>query len=359
MPLDHDEVAGMREKPRVQAREAEGSSRARATDCRMKPFLTHLAASLGLVLALGGCAASAETGASEDALVTAIQGPKTIQAAGLSFSYLEAGSGPLVLCLHGFPDTAHTFDDLLPRLARAGYHAVAPSMRGYTPGSIPADGDYSELRLGKDVLALIDAFGQKDAFVVGHDWGAVAGYAAASLDPTRLRKLVTVAIPHPRAIKMDLGLIQRNWHFFVLPLPEVDTLLRHDDFAGIDWITHRWSPTWAFTDEDVAPVKDAFADNRVFEAAIGYYGDLLRNTTFGFFSAEARAIRELRQRRTTVPTLTLYGANDGAGYGDAWSRTADAFAGPYEQIELPDVGHFAHREAKERFATEVLRFLSK
>src|SRR5687768_2249913 len=121
-------------------------------------------ASAAVFLSLGaGCAAAPEdNAASADAAVTAepfaVHGPKTIEAGGLTFGYLEAGEGPLVLCLHGFPDTAHTFDDLLPRLARAGYHAVAPFMRGYAPTSVPVDGDYSELRLGEDAIALIDAF---------------------------------------------------------------------------------------------------------------------------------------------------------------------------------------------------------
>jgi len=83
-----------------------------------------------------------------------------IEANGIRFGFLEQGKGPLVLCLHGFPDTAHTFNQLLPKLAQAGYHAVAPFTRGYPPSSSAPDHNYSPLKLGEDALALIQAFNQ-------------------------------------------------------------------------------------------------------------------------------------------------------------------------------------------------------
>ncbi len=125
----------------------------------------------------------------------------TIAANGLRFACLAEGpeDGPLALLFHGFPDTAHTWSDLLPRLAARGLRAVAPFLRGYHPTSIPADGDYSALALGRDVLGLIEALGRAQATVIGHDWGAYASYAAANLAPERVTRLVTAAIPHPRA----------------------------------------------------------------------------------------------------------------------------------------------------------------
>jgi pimeloyl-ACP methyl ester carboxylesterase len=86
---------------------------------------------------------------------------KTIEANGVRFAYLEHGTGPLVVLVHGFPDTAYTWDRAMPALADAGFRAVAPFTRGYFPTAIPADGNYDTETLGKDVLALIDAFGAK------------------------------------------------------------------------------------------------------------------------------------------------------------------------------------------------------
>ena len=108
---------------------------------------------------------------------------ETIAANGVTFAYLTEGKGPLVLLLHGFPDTAHSWDRVIPALAAAGYRVVAPFMRGYHPTQIPADGQYDTDTLGRDALALISALGEEKAIVVGHDWGASAAYSAATLGP--------------------------------------------------------------------------------------------------------------------------------------------------------------------------------
>src|SRR3569623_1177323 len=97
--------------------------------------------------------------------------PRFVQANGLRFSLLEEGRGPLVLLGHGFPDTAHTWDAVRPKLAARGFHAVSPFMRGYAPTSAP-DGDLELSDLARDVLAFIDALGESKAIVVGHDVGA-------------------------------------------------------------------------------------------------------------------------------------------------------------------------------------------
>lgn len=86
---------------------------------------------------------------------------KFVTANGLRFAYFEEGSGPLVLLLHGFPDTARTWDAVRPALAAAGYRAVTPYLRGYHPTAIPAQPAYDSETLGRDVLALIAALGEK------------------------------------------------------------------------------------------------------------------------------------------------------------------------------------------------------
>src|ERR1700761_8506930 len=110
-----------------------------------------------------------------------------VDANGLKFAYLEEGTGPLVLLLHGFPDTAHTWDDLRPRIAAKGYRAVSPFMRGYHPTEVP-DRDPNQETLARDPLALIDALGATEAIVIGHDWGASAAYGSAALGPEQEKK---------------------------------------------------------------------------------------------------------------------------------------------------------------------------
>src|SRR5712692_1264958 len=122
---------------------------------------------------------------------------RTVLANDLEFAILEAGSGPLALCLHGFPDCAHTWRHLLPALADAGFHAVAPFMRGYAPTGVPADGAYQIGALAADAAALHEALGgDEDAVLIGHDWGAEAAYCAAAHAPQRWRLLVTLAVHH-------------------------------------------------------------------------------------------------------------------------------------------------------------------
>src|SRR5215469_11765710 len=116
----------------------------------------------------------------------------TVQANGLEFGLLEAGAGPLALCLHGFPDTAHTWRHLLPALAGAGFHAVAPFMRGYAPTAVPGDGAYQVGALAADAVALHDVLdGGGDALLLRPDWGAEAAYGAAAHAAERWRRLVT------------------------------------------------------------------------------------------------------------------------------------------------------------------------
>jgi pimeloyl-ACP methyl ester carboxylesterase len=119
---------------------------------------------------------------------------------GLRVAAFIWGEGPLVLLLHGFPDTAHTWDQIGPSIASAGYRVVAPFLRGYAPTTIPAE-DTNTDTLGADVIALIGAVRAQRACIVGHDWGAEAGYAAVALAPERIARLVTVAMPPRAAIR--------------------------------------------------------------------------------------------------------------------------------------------------------------
>src|ERR1700734_2843055 len=131
---------------------------------------------------------------------------RTVTANGLQFAYLEDGppDGPLALCLHGFPDSAHTWRYLLPELASAGFHAVAPFLRGYAPTELPADGRYQIGAVVQDANALHEAFGAgADAVIVGHDWGALATYGAVAHAPERWHRAVTAAVPPPMAIGMS------------------------------------------------------------------------------------------------------------------------------------------------------------
>ena len=104
-----------------------------------------------------------------------------VDANGLTFHYLEAGEGPTVLALHGFPDHARSYRHQLTALAKAGYRGVAPYMRGYAPTEIPDDGYFGIRTLAQDAVALADALSDEPIVLMGHDWGAAAAHTAAVL----------------------------------------------------------------------------------------------------------------------------------------------------------------------------------
>jgi len=268
--------------------------------------------------------------------------PATVVANGVEFAYLSAGSGPLVLLLHGFPDTARTWDRAMPALAAAGYRAVAPFMRGYAPTQIPADGKYDVETLGRDAIALIDALGESSAVVVGHDWGASAAYAAAGLAPERVRLLVTLAIPHPRSLKPTLALAWKVRHFITLRGAAGPKRLRKNDFALVDELWHRWSPAWKNVPaSETADVKRALAPPGAAEAACAYYSQLSPK-----LPPAARA-------RVTVPAVAFAGEHD-IIEPRAYERARTCFDKSYEVVIVPG-GHFMHREHPETFTAEPVR----
>jgi len=271
---------------------------------------------------------------------------KYVDVEGVRFAYLEEGSGPLVLLLHGFPDTAHTWDFVRPALARAGYRAVSPNTRGYWPTAIPADRDYSLLRLARDAVALIEALGERDAIVVGHDWGAGAAYGAANLAPERVRFLVTVAIPHGGAVRPLPRLLWGARHFLRFRLRSAEKLVRADDFAHVDALVHRWSPAWQMPALETRAVKEVFGKPGCLEAALGYY------------RAVSLKIPASQLGHIQMPSAVFVGTDDGVLRLSDYERARRYYDAPHTIVQMPG-GHFLHREHPERFVEELLRVLPR
>jgi pimeloyl-ACP methyl ester carboxylesterase len=268
---------------------------------------------------------------------------REVQANGLKFAYREQGSGPLVLLLHGFPDTPQTWDDVRPALANAGFRAVSPFMRGYAPSEIPAQPAYDSDTLGRDALRLIQALGEESAFVVGHDWGASAAYAAVGLEPERIRMLITVAIPHPAAIAPTPRVLWAVRHFFALRRKHAAERVRADNFAYVDTLVRRWSPEWNVPPNETEAVKRAFCEPGCLEAAIGYYRALGTRLPQG------------HRRKVSVPAAVFAGRSDMLPTA-AYERARSRYLNRYEIVVMPG-GHFMHREHPEHFTRELVRVL--
>jgi pimeloyl-ACP methyl ester carboxylesterase len=261
-----------------------------------------------------------------------------VSASGLKFAALADGpaDGPLALCLHGFPDSAHTWRYLLPELAAAGFRAVAPWMRGYAPTEVPADGKYDGGALAGDAIALHEALGGDERSVlIGHDWGAIAAYAAASVVPDRWARLVTVAVPPLGALATKMFAyeqLKRSWYmyFFLTPMAEMAVGLA--DLAFIEGLWRDWSPGYEAGD-DIGHAKDALRDPANLAAAVGYYRAM-------FAATDPAAQPGIAQQ----PTLFLHGERDGASAPESYDG-ADAFLSSGSVVEtIGGTGHFPHLE---------------
>src|ERR1700730_18174691 len=123
--------------------------------------------------------------------------PRTIETNGIRIHLAEAGSGPLVVLCHGFPESWYSWRQQLPALADAGFHAVAPDMRGYGQTDRPqAIEQYTLLHLVGDMVGLLDTLGAEQAVIAGDDWGAPAALHAALLRPDRFRGVIALSVPY-------------------------------------------------------------------------------------------------------------------------------------------------------------------
>lgn len=284
----------------------------------------------------------------------------SVTANGLRFATLEEGDGPLVLCLHGFPDHARSFRHQLPALAAAGYRAVAPFMRGYAPTGIPASGVFQTAALAQDVVALVEALGHEHAVVFGHDWGAVAAYGAAILAPGRVTKLVAAAVPHgPRlldAFLTDYDQQRRSWYMFFFRMPFADAAVAHADYRFLERLWQDWSPGWQCPADEMDALKATFRQPGVLQAALGYYRCTLDP------ALQDPSLAELQMRIAAapveVPTLYLHGEADGC-VGVALADGMEAFfPRGLRRAVLAGAGHFLHQERPDEVNALLLDFLA-
>jgi pimeloyl-ACP methyl ester carboxylesterase len=283
-----------------------------------------------------------------------------VRANGMRFATLEAGDGPLVLCLHGFPDHARSFRHQLPALAQAGFRAVAPFLRGYAPSDVPADGPYQSAALAEDAAALVSTLSDRPAAVFGHDWGAVAAYGAAILAPDRVSRLVTAAVPHgpalPTAFLTSYEQQRRSWYMFFFQTPLADMALAHDDFRFLERLWSDWSPGWRWPAEEMDALKATFRQPGVASAALAYY----RHTFNPLLQRPELAATQERVQMSpvSVPTLYIHGADDGCIGLELADGMEAFFPGGLERMVVREAGHFVHQEKPEAVNAKLLQFLA-
>jgi pimeloyl-ACP methyl ester carboxylesterase len=276
-----------------------------------------------------------------------------IEANGIRFGFLEAGSGPLVLLLHGFPDNAWTWSHQLLAFAASGYRAVAPFMRGYPPTEPAPDGAYDMATLGGDVAALIDALGDRPAYVIGHDWGAIATYGAVATNPESIKRAAVIALGHPStfgAVLASPELAHRSFHIWYFQLDRIEEVVRETGFAMIDYLWQLWSPPGHEDREHIERVKrETLAPEGALEAALSYYRDLSK------LRFQPEVVAQMTQP-VAIPMLAIFGENDA---GAALSEGEEAhFTGGYRREIVAGAGHFVQRERPEATTRILLEWFA-
>lgn len=268
----------------------------------------------------------------------------TVTANGIDFTYLSCGTGPLALCLHGFPDSPHSWRHLLPALADAGYRAVAPFTRGYAPTSLAADAMYQTGALSADANALHEALGADSrAVIIGHDWGAPSAYGAAASEPQRWSKVVGMSVPPGPAIGMafatNLAQVKRSWYMFYFQHPLSDMVVPANDLAFIDMLWADWSPGHPAR-EDAENCKACLRAPENLQAALGYY-----RCTLGAGPRSPRydEIQAAGSGELPMPTLYLHGTHDGC-IGVEVAESVRTLS-PWVTVEVvAGAGHFLQLE---------------
>jgi pimeloyl-ACP methyl ester carboxylesterase len=267
----------------------------------------------------------------------------------LTFDVLAAGEGgaPLVLLLHGFAESMHCWRAQVEALAGAGFRAIAPSQRGYSPGARPDTGDtanYHIERLLDDAMAIVAAcgYGERHFHLVGHDWGGSIAWAIADRSPQRLASLTVLSRPHPNAfnralLETDSDQAQRSRHHRAFLEPGAADVVLADDAR---WLRERLAANGVRT-EAIGRHLGVLGNKAAMEAALAWY------RARGAIRSPLGTIR--------VPTLYIWGDADDTVGRIAAEGTVDFVTAPYRFEVLPGVGHFAADQAPDRVSELLLQ----
>ncbi len=272
---------------------------------------------------------------------------------GLIFETLVDGAvgAPLVLLLHGFAESFHMWSSQLLALATAGYRAVAPSQRGYSPGARPDVTDLAQYhfdRLVADAMGIVAACGYRDRrfHLVGHDWGASIAWGVADRYPDRLASLTVLSRPHPsafnRALQMPDGeQARRSWHHRAFLEPEAGSRVLADDSR---WLRERLARSGVPVDA-IERHLSVIGNKEAMEAALAWY--------------RARGAIRSPLGVIGVPVLYIWGDADDTVGRIAAEGTREYVSGPYQFEALSGVGHFVAEQASDRVNALLLAHLAK
>lgn len=275
----------------------------------------------------------------------------------ITLALAEAGTGDdLVVLLHGFPELSHSWRHQLPALAAAGYHAVAPDLRGYGDSDAPSEvADYAFPKLVGDIVELIGALGARRAHLVGHDWGGSIAWALAARSPGLVRSLTILNSPHPVASAETRQVPeqqQKSWYMLLFQFVGVaEEWLSKDDFANLRNFVFATAAPGTFPPADQAVFCEALAREGRLTAALNYYRANIPPENWLKPPPELPPIE--------VPTTILWGEADAYMSGMLLERSMQKVAGPLHVERLPGVSHWVQQEVPDRVNALLLAALSR
>ena len=260
------------------------------------------------------------------------------------------GEGPLVLLLHGFPETSHAWRKQIPALAQR-FQVVAPDLRGFGASDKPKGiASYRASVVADDIVALVQAFGADRAHIVGHDWGGGVAWALATLRPEAVDRLVVLNCPHPavmqRALRSSWTQIRKSWYFFAFQLP--------------------WLPEWAFRRNGAKALKDSlrrtamrpetFAEADLDEYARSFCAPGAATGAINYYRAAARS--RVARGKIKAPTLLIWAEADFALGMELTRGMEDLFESPPRIEYVPDTNHWVMEERPDVVNRLLLEFLA-
>jgi len=276
---------------------------------------------------------------------------RLVDAGGLRMHVAEAGSGPALLLLHGWPQHWYQWRRVVPLLADA-FHLVMPDLRGFGWTDAP-DGPYDKEQLATDTLALLDALGLDRVPVLAHDWGGWTAFLLALRAPERVERLLALNIPHPFQ-RIDVRRLLATWRFWyqwLIAAPWLGewTLMHRPAFVRFILTTDTVHRETLVPDE-----VDTFVQCLRQPARARASSRLYRTFTAREFAAVAAG--RYRRQRLRVPARILFGARD-AFVSTAWLSGFEPYADDLAIELVPDAGHFIAEEKPELVAARAREFL--
>jgi pimeloyl-ACP methyl ester carboxylesterase len=266
--------------------------------------------------------------------------------------YVEAGKGPLVLLLHGFPEFWYGWHNQIPALAAAGFRVVAPDLRGYNLSDKPDGvGAYDADKLATDVRDLVRERGADRALIAGHDWGAIVAWWVAMRHPDVVERLAILNVPHPRRMMEGLrspAQLRRSWYIFFFQLPFVpERLLGARGAQGLRQALVRGANPGSFSDADLDRYVEAWERPGAITAMLNWYRAAIRRSP-------RRTLQRLRP--IAAPTVVIWGEQDVALGAELAEPRAEDVPGLEAVVRLPHASHFVQHDDPERVNAVLTAF---